>query len=129
MLMLSTMAIWLSCTILGGIGGSLVLYATIASFTGKQWEPVEAAAPFLSSLLTLVGAILVAASVYLFSPNPRPPWKVHRTFTSPGIILCSTIAIWFLFRHGVLPQTLVSGFALIAIAGGVLRSLPYPVER
>ena len=123
----AVMGTWLFCHFLGYFGAALIAYAAIAAWTQKAWEPVEQWAPFISNLLTLVGAVLVACSVYYPLRPPRPPWQVSSYVISPVVILFGLIAIYFLAKR-VLPQTAVSGFGLLAIAGAILRSLPYPVE-
>src|SRR5574341_749050 len=101
------MGLWVLYLAIGFVGGLLVLYGAIAEYTGERWGPAERSASFLSAFVTLFGAIVTAGSIYLYSPSPRPPWQGSRYFLAPPVI---------------------NGFALIALAGALIRLVPHPME-
>ena len=122
------MGLWVLYLAIGFVGVLLVLYGTVAEYTGEKWGPAERLASFVSAFVTLLGAIVTAASIYLYAPSPRPPWQGSRYFLAPPVIAASLVALVFLFRVGILPNTVISGFALIALAGALIRLVPYPME-
>jgi hypothetical protein len=118
-------AAWLFTEFLGYAALVLILYSLISSRVGEAWRPVERWATFVSSLLTLLGTFVTAASVYFGSyvVNPR---KHSKFFVAPVVIISSLVAVFFLLIQGSLSQTLVNAFGLLAIAGALKRLLPYP---
>lgn len=117
---------WLFAMGLGFFGLALVGYGVVSGFTGSQWPILEEWAPFLSALFTLVGTLLTAASVYLYAPVQRPPLHLSRVFISPAVIAASIAALICLARDRSLSTNIVNGFALLAIAGGLLRLVTFP---
>lgn len=122
------MGLWVLYLAIGFVGGLLVLYGAIAEYTGERWGPAERSASFLSAFVTLFGAIVTAGSIYLYSPSPRPPWQGSRYFLAPPVIIGSVVALVSLFRLGALPNPVINGFALIALAGALIRLVPHPME-
>ena len=122
------MAVWWFTELLGWTGAILIGYTALTWATGDPWPLVERHAPFISSLLTLVGTTLTAASVYFHSSRARAPWHHSRYVASPIVIVGTVIAIVILVKSGDLSQVAVSGFGMLAIAGGLKRLLAYPAE-
>jgi predicted membrane channel-forming protein YqfA (hemolysin III family) len=120
--------LWWFTELLGWTGALLVLYTLITWATNEPWPVVERHAPFISSLLTLIGTALTAASVYFHSSKVRTPWRHSKYVASPIVIISSVAAIAILLVSGKLSQVSVSGFGMLAIAGGLKRLLTYPVE-
>lgn len=120
--------LWWFTELLGWAGALLVVYTLITWATSEPWPVVERHAPFISSLLTLIGTALTAASVYFHSSKPRAPWRHSKYVASPIVIFSSVAAIAILLVSGQLSQVSVSGFGMLAIAGGLKRLLTYPAE-
>lgn len=118
--------LWLFGMCLGISGGMLVGYSAIATLTSSPWPVIERHGSFLSSLLTLVGTLVTASSVYFPIPGVRPALPLSTLFISPVVILASLVALFTLLRRHKLPANLVNGFALVAIAGALLRGGPLP---
>ena len=110
---------------LGFIGAVLILYSLASTYMQQTWQPLEAVAAQLSDFLTLAGAIFTAGSVYFVSPF-HPPSRGSVYVVAPVVILTSALALLALLRFRRLPSHLVSGFALLAISGGLQRLLPLP---
>lgn len=124
----AAVGLWWFTELLGWAGALLVVYTLITWATGEPWPVVERHAPFISSLLTLTGTALTAASVYFHSSKPRAPWHHSKYVASPIVIVSSVSAIVILVMTGRLSQVSVSGFGMLAIAGGLKRLLTYPAE-
>ena len=118
--------IWLFAQFLGWLGAIFVCYSVIAAFT-TSWPPIEEYAAFVSALLTITGAVVTAASIYLVRrTSPRPAWVTSRFVTAPVVICGGLLAIVALFRAGHISPVLVDGFSLLAVSGSLFRLLPYP---
>jgi drug/metabolite transporter (DMT)-like permease len=110
---------------LGFAGAILIGYSVLAEYT-KPWEPIEKVSGFVSPLLTILGTLVTAASIYVPYSAVHPPWPESRFLASPIVIVACIIALWFLVRDKKLPPMLVNGFALLAIAGALKRIFPNP---
>ena len=119
--------IWYISELLGNGGGAFILYSLIAQFT-EVWHPVEAVASFASAILTLIGTLLTAATVY-FPTHSRPPWKHSRDFYARIVIGACIVAIIALCKIGTLPPVMINGFSMLAIAGALKRAIPYPQDH
>jgi hypothetical protein len=119
---------WAFSEFLGAAGAALILYSLIAYAT-QPWPPIEERAQFASAILTLVGALLTAASIYFHSASIRPPWKHSRYLVAPVVIASCLFCLYLLKKNGALSPTLVNGFGMLAISGGLKRVLPYPEEK
>ena len=124
---MTALTLWGFTEFLGWVGAFLVVYALITWMTSEPWPVVERHAPFISSLLTLLGTALTAASVYFHSSKARAPWH-HSKYVALVVIVSALVAIAVLTRSGKLSQVAVSGFGMLAIAGGLKRLLAYPSE-
>jgi uncharacterized membrane protein YfcA len=113
---------------LGWMGVLLIVYGAVTAGTGSVWEPLERWVTPASSMLTLFGTVLTAASVYVYTANPRPPERFSRWISAPLVIVGCLVAAYVLERNGQLPPAIVNGFALIAIAGAFFRIQPSPAE-
>lgn len=125
---LGLFTLWIFTMFLGFSGACLVAYGIAASASGESWGPVERHAAFISSLLTVLGTLFTAASVYFYAATPRPPWKGTLLILAPLVILGCVAALYRLCTTGRLPEVIVSGLALMAIAGGLLRLQPHPSQ-
>jgi hypothetical protein len=114
---------------LGFAGVMFILYGVVSEGTGSVWAPLEKWVNPLSALLTVVGAILTAASIYFYSPQTRPPELFSKYVSAPFTIAAGIGAVaWLLIRKS-LPPVIVNGFALMAIAGGLFRIQRNPGEN
>jgi len=109
-------------------GVGFIFYSFVVLWTEKRWPPLEFVAIPLSAALTILGTLVTAASIYVFSPAPRKPENTSKFVTAPAVIAISLIALWLLWRDGALPPVMVNGFAILAIAGNLLRLHPRPIE-
>ena len=124
---LTQIGLWAFTEFMGWTGALLVLYAVITWATNEPWPVVERYAPFISSLLTLIGTVLTAATVFFHSPIARAPWH-HSKYIAMLVITFAAVAIATLVVSGDLSQVAVSGFGMLAIAGGLKRLLAYPID-
>jgi len=122
------MSAWLLAQLIGYLGVVMVGYSIVATYT-QPWEPIEKIAPFASAVLTLVATILTAASVYFPVEKLRAAWTLSKLIISPVVIAACGLALWRLLTTGHIPPVLVNGFGLMAIAGVLIRMLPFPVEN
>ena len=106
---------------LGWIGAVLILYTAIATVTTKTWEPLEQWAGPISSLLTIVGVLITAASVYYPSETIHPPDPFSKLVSARVVIFSCVVAIVVWFLRWDLPTTIVNGFALLGLAGAFFR--------
>lgn len=106
---------------LGWSGATFIGYGLIASATAEPWPVVERIALPLSSGLTIVGAVVTAALIYIPLSEEHPPDLFSRALTAPATILGGVVALAVLLSTGTLPPVLVNGFALLGLAGGLLR--------
>ena len=113
--------IWLFAMCIGPIGLVLVVYGFLA-FHFEPWDPLEQVAPWISGILTLLGTIGIAGSVYFYNPISRPPLALSKRLISPFVILICVLTMAWIIYYRHLPSSITSGFALIAISGGLLRS-------
>ena len=116
---------WLFTQSLGFCGVLLILYSVLAEYT-TPWPPIEKAATFISSLLTILGTVVTALSIYVPSSSIHVPWPHSRYIVAPAVITAGVIATVFLVRRKTLPPMLINGFALLAMSGGLKRLLPNP---
>ncbi len=106
---------------LGWSGVAFVLYGLVSAWTGQPWPPLERFANAVSSGLTIAGCIVTAVSIYFFSPTQTQPDVESIAFFAPAVIISGLVALGVLFSKGNLPVTVVNGFAILAIAGGLFR--------
>jgi len=105
----------------GYSGALFIIYGTIVHTTDSAWSGLESWMVWVSSLLTVLGTLITAATVYLRAPNPIPPERFSKVVSAPAVIACCVIAIVVLLRTGRMPQVVVNGFALLAISGAFFR--------
>ncbi|MFZ0887611.1 MAG: hypothetical protein WA005_04095 [Candidatus Binataceae bacterium] len=108
-------------------GAGFIAYGFIVVWTGEQWRPLESVAVPLSSALTIIGTLVTAASIYGFSALKKPR-NTSLYGTAPAVIVLSLLALWLLWDQSALPPVMVNGFAILAIAGNLLRLHPGQVE-
>ena len=112
---------------LGWAGVMFILYGAVAQGSGA-WEPLERWVNPVSTLLTLLGTILTATSVYFFSTSIHAPELFSRFISAPLTIAGGRATIGWLFWTGTVPAVMVNGFALLGIAGGLFRIQRNPGE-
>ena len=116
-------ALVLSVNFLGFAGGILIVYGVLLVWTGWKYPPLEIYAKITAEVLTLLGVILTAASIYR-PPSNRPPANFSIFVSAPLVILCAVIALAMLFFLGDdLPNHVINGFALLGLAGGLFRTI------
>lgn len=113
---------------LGYAGVMFIIYGVVSEGTATVWAPLEAWVNPLSAFLTLVGAILTAASIYFYTPLTHPPELFSKYVSAPLTIVAGLGTIAWLLVRGSLPPVIVNGFALLAIAGGLFRIQRNPGE-
>jgi hypothetical protein len=112
--------------LLGYAGAALVAYSLIAEVT-VPWLPVERFARTASDILTVVGVIVTAGSIYFpFGPE-QEPWRVSRWVTAPLVIMTCVGAGVAAVVYGSLPPVLVNGLALVGLSGALQRIVPIDV--
>jgi hypothetical protein len=111
---------------LGWCGAGFVAYGFISSWSGQTWAPLELVALPLSSTLTVLGTALTAASIYSGPHRVLPAWRTSKAFVAPVVILASLLCVLGIF--GLFPfeitQITVNGFALLGLAGALIRMAP-----
>jgi hypothetical protein len=117
-----------SFNFLGFAGVSFIVYGAVAAETHQTWQPLERIANPLAAALTLVGTVLAAASIYVFSHITRPPARFSLWVSAPAVILAALVGLVILVLRGSLPTLVVNGFALLAIAGALFRMHPFRGE-
>jgi hypothetical protein len=114
--------------IVGGFGLVLIIYEVIKIFqptANSKW--LDDKASYLSTLLTLIGTLFTVGSIYYFPSKTTAPEKISVLYTAPTVLLMCLIAIVYFFKKkGVLPANIANGFAILALAGSLLRTQPNP---
>jgi hypothetical protein len=107
------------------MGFALIGYGVVSYFRADPWKTLDAIADFLSRVLTLIGTVLVSLSAY-YSSNGRRADKHSRYIVAPFVILLViATAGWWIADRGTLPAHIFNGFSALAIAGSILRALPF----
>ncbi len=105
------------------VGVAVIAYGVVAIATADRWRILENTITFLAVVSTLSGTFLTAMSVY-FPINTRPPDDVSRRFTAPLVIcLVAATGVLFLFRREWVHPHVINGLAILAIAGGLFRTV------
>lgn len=76
---------------LGWAGVMFIIYGVVSLGTGSVWAPLERWVSPASAFLTLVGAVLTAASVYFYSPQSHSP-ELFSKFVSAPITIAAGLA-------------------------------------
>jgi uncharacterized membrane protein len=98
----------------------------VVAVTGESYAPLERLATPASSALTIIGAILTAISIYMYSAHPHKPDSFSWYCSAPATILAGAVALAVLYTQGFLSVVVVNGFSLLGISGGLLRTQPKP---
>ena len=108
--------------------GALILVYSMTSlfYPDAVWLWFEERTPLLASSLTITGTLLAAISIYLYPEISSPLEKVSIYVTAPIVIMLCFAGVFVLIKFGTLPNTMLNGFALLAIAGALLRLQPNP---
>jgi hypothetical protein len=112
----------------GAFGIGLVGYEFVASWSGSRWFWLDSSAPYISTLLTLLGTIFTSASIYFYSEKMTPPEKMSKMVFAPIILFMCGVAIVYFLKNGSLPVNAVNGFSLLAIVGALFRIQPHPLK-
>lgn len=112
--------------LIGGVGILLILYELIADQAAIRAAQLDKLADFFGALMTFVGVIVTAASIYFYTDKTTKPSPEARWGTAPIVIVGCLICIYFLFSKGGVPAHIVNGFALLGISGGLKRIQPNP---
>lgn len=110
--------------LLAGGGMGLIVLGLIMETYGLHNDAVERFAGFASSLLTFLGVLVTAGSIYLKSWIPSRPDPASTVLTAPVAMIACMVAIIILFWQGSIPANVVNGFALLGLAGALLRIQP-----
>ena len=114
---------WLFIQSLGYFGVLLIAFSVISMFA-QPYPPLEKVAEFLSTLLTLVGVLVTATSIYAHQESTYPLWRSSQRVVAPFVIVSCVVACFFLVKRRSLPPVLVNGFALLGISGALQRIAP-----
>lgn len=109
---------------MGYAGLFFIVYGVWSKLAGQPWPPLENIAPRASSALTILATLLTATSVYHASMN-TPPERISRIATAPTVILLCALALAVLVVQSLDP-VIVNGFALMGMAGAMMRIQPNP---
>lgn len=113
---------------IGFLGIILILYEIIAIHYSSRWSILDLHSNNISIIFTFLGVILTALSAYFYTEKPKPPEKISIYFVAPSIIISCGVAIYFFIKNGSLPTNISNGFALLAIAGALLRIHTNPIQ-
>ncbi len=105
-------------------GMALIVFGLVTEVYGIHNDALDWFAGFASSLLTFVGVLVTAGSIYLKSWVPSQPDPASTHLTAPIAMIACLVAIIVLFTRGSIPANVVNGFALIGLAGALLRIQP-----
>ena len=110
------------------LGICLIGYELIAKWSGSRWKLVDTYAPFVGSLLTLLGTLCTIVSIYFYTERTTQPEWMSKYITAPVIGVACVITLYILYIDGSVPANVVNGFAILAIAGSLLRIQPHPMR-
>jgi hypothetical protein len=110
------------------VGVALISYELIAAHYASHWPVLDVIAIYLSTIFTLVGTIFMALSIYFYSVKPTPPEKISIYVTAPIVTAACLGTLIYFLKVGSIPAHVLNGFALLAIAGALLRIQPHPVK-
>lgn len=114
---------------IGFLGIISIAYEILAIFSDSRWPLLDKIALYVSIIATLLGTIATALSVYFYSNGTTsPPERLSVYFTAPAIILSCIVALIFFIKYGTIPVNIINGFALLAIAGALLRIQSNPAK-
>jgi hypothetical protein len=112
---------------LGIFGACFVAYGVYTSWTGEALPSLERIALPLSSVLTLAGAMLTAGSIYMTAWSAsHAPDLFSKVASAPLTISGGAITLLVLGMRRKVSPILVNGFALLGLAGALLRMQPPP---
>lgn len=110
-------------------GFGLIGYGIVASYSATPWPIMDPIMRWTGPLMTLVATIITACSIYL-RPNHVPPKIVSKFCTAPVIILmCVAALIYMVIKQAVLPDTVIQGFSILGLSGGLMRLVPRIHDR
>jgi hypothetical protein len=105
------------------LGAAIMTYGVIAVSTGDRWRVLEKLVDVVAVVTTLVAALLTAVSVY-FPDNARPPDLVSKRYSAPAaIVVVFAITVVYLVHREWIHPHIINGLAIVAIAGGLFRTV------
>jgi hypothetical protein len=110
---------------LASAGALLIVYGLVSSATKQPWPPLEKIVEPLSASLTLIGAAMTAASIYLHGAPVPPPTPLSKVMISPFVVLFAIVALYYAWVGTVSP-IIINGFSVLGLAGALLRVVPRP---
>lgn len=121
--------LWIFTEVIGYGGGGLIGYTVLVAYFPTFRSPgLDAVAPFVSSLATILGTMFLAGAVYL-PVRSRPAWPHSRHYIAWVVIAGCMLAFYFLIAAHTLPSQVTTGFGLLAISGSLKRLIPADVPR
>ena len=112
----------------GYAGALLILYSVVCVRTGQTWQPIEQWIGVASGMVTLIGTILTAGSIYFYRAQQHPPERFSLFITAPVTIVGAVVAATYLMHHRQLPPHVLTGFTMLALAGAWFRIQPRPED-
>jgi cytochrome c biogenesis factor len=117
--------------VVGGYAILLILYGMAVEFYPDYFRMkfLDAAAPWFSTVLTLLATLVTAFSAYL-APHSRQADVASKYVTAPIVIISILLAFTYIIvKRSLLPDHVLNGFALLAIVGVLFRLLPFSEEQ
>ncbi len=104
-------------------GLAIYLYGVYVVVMNERLGSFEKLVDHFAAVLTTIGVVATAASVYL-PANTRQPEAGSKWYKAPAVILLAvvTLALWFISAPLVHPH-MWNGLAILGIAGGLFRSI------
>lgn len=110
---------------MGAIGLALIADGTYTLITNQKLPGVDYIAPWASLLLTLLGTMLTAISIY-FPINSRQADSHSKYVTAPVTVIMVILGLGYvIFTQKLLPDRIVNGFAILGLGGALFRLLSY----
>jgi hypothetical protein len=111
------------------VGICLIGYGIVAAMSGTPWPIIDPVIRWTGPVLTLVATIITAASIY-FPINHVPPKLITKICTAPVIIvMCLVALVCMVISQSVLPETVLQGFSILGLSGGLMRLVPRIHDR
>ena len=110
---------------MGFIGLALIADGTYTLITNNKLPGVDYIAPWASLILTLLGTIFTAISIY-FPSNTRNSDSHSKYVTAPVTNIMVLLAFGYVvLNQKLLPDRIVNGFAILGLSGALFRLLSY----
>jgi hypothetical protein len=110
---------------LGGGGLGLIAYELVADRLQLRATGLDKLLSFVGPLLTFTGVALTAASIFFPIEKATKPDPISKPIALI-VILCCFFGVYALIAKQTIPDNIVNGFALLGLAGALLRIQPNP---